>query len=65
MTKYISLLILWLALVFDFSEAQSIETQREDIHKILDGKQAKVGVAIWGSGSEDTLSINGDWHLPM
>ena len=61
----IILSLLLLAAAVEHLKAQSLESMRPDIHKILEGKQATVGVAIWGSYPKDTLSLNGDLHLPM
>tara|TARA_R110001583_G_scaffold5822_3_gene30819 strand:- start:4044 stop:4952 length:909 start_codon:yes stop_codon:yes gene_type:complete len=65
MTKRATLLILFLSTIFSFSNAQSIETLRLKINKVLQDKSATVGVAIKGRKPEDTLSINGNKHLPM
>jgi beta-lactamase class A/beta-lactamase class A VEB len=58
-------ILLVLLFASGLSRAQSLEPIRQNIDKILEGKQATVGVAIWGSNAEDTLSLNGDLHLPM
>ena len=46
-------------------KSQSLESIRPRIAQILENKSATVGVAIQGSKAQDTLSINGDKHLPM
>jgi len=65
MIKRTILLILFLSSIFSFSNAQSIETLRLKINKVLQDKSATVGVAIKGNKPEDTLSINGNKYLPM
>lgn len=65
MTKHATLLTLLLLLTSGFSKAQSIETLRKKINQVLVGKSATVGVAIQGSNPTDTLSVNGNKHLPM
>jgi beta-lactamase class A/beta-lactamase class A VEB len=44
---------------------QNLEVLRQKIVGELKGKHATVGVSIHGEGTQDTLSINGDVHLPM
>lgn len=46
-------------------QAQSIESLRENIEQIISSKNATVGVAIYGTNQEDTLSINGERRFPM
>ena len=65
MTKKAALLTLFFLLTFEFSEAQSIQALKEKINQVLKGKSATVGVAIKGDNAADTLSINGNKHLPM
>lgn len=38
---------------------------RQKINRVIEGKAAIVGVAIKGMHAQDTLSINGNKHLPM
>jgi beta-lactamase class A/beta-lactamase class A VEB len=65
MTKKIIPLILFFLLTSGFSRAQSIDTLRQKINKILEDKSATIGVSIWGINPQDTISINGNRHLPM
>lgn len=65
MTKKTTPLILFFLLTFSFLRAQSIDTLRQKINQILDNKSATVGVAIRGINPQDTISINGNRHLPM
>ena len=55
MTKRATLLILFLSTIFSFSNAQSIETLRLKISKVLQDKSATVGVAIKGSKQEEYI----------
>lgn len=45
--------------------AQTAETLRQKIQKIIAVKHAVVGVAIAGNNGKDSLSINGDGHFPL
>ncbi len=66
MTKKGAPLIILLALfTFNSVKAQSINTLRQKIEKVLQDKSATVGVAIRGTNPQDTISINGGKHLPM
>lgn len=48
-----------------FSHGKSIEPLKVQINTILETKDATVGVAILAGDSSESLSINGDKHLPM
>lgn len=48
-----------------FSHGKSIESLKENINALLETKNALVGVAILAGDSSESLSINGDKHLPM
>ncbi len=65
MTKKLQFLILLNLFIGYTIEAQSIDLLRESIIEVLENKNATVGVAIIGEQPHDTLSINGDKHLPM
>ncbi|MEO9534421.1 MAG: class A beta-lactamase [Crocinitomicaceae bacterium] len=66
MTKKATLLTVLLALLaFESSKAQSIDFLRQRIDSLLEDKSAMVGVAVRGTNSQDTISINGDTRLPM
>ncbi len=58
-------LVLFLFFSIGISKAQSIETLRQSINEILKDKSATVAVVFKGTAPEDTLSINGNKHLPM
>jgi beta-lactamase class A/beta-lactamase class A VEB len=45
--------------------AQTIDSLRQQIHKIISAKNAVVGVSIIGNNGKDTLSLNADEHFPM
>ena len=42
-----------------------VEQLRTKIEQVMQGKKATVGVGIYDCGSRQTLTINGDKHLPM
>ena len=46
-------------------QPQELDRLEKEIQKVIKDKDATVGVAGWGISSSDTLSINGDLHLPM
>lgn len=62
--KVISIIILFL-LALNLIKAQSIDDLRRKINQVLEDKSATVGVAIRGTNPVDTISINGNKHLPM
>ncbi len=62
--KAISIALLFL-LALNLVKAQSIDVLRQNIHQVLAGKSATVGVAIRGVNPPDTISINGNTRLPM
>lgn len=45
--------------------AQSTESLKEEIQKIISAKKAVAGVAVAGKNGQDTFSINGERHFPM
>ena len=47
------------------TSAQTRDTLRKNIQKIISAKNAIVGVSLIGNNGLDTLSINGDSHFPM
>lgn len=63
--KHIILSILLFSVYSTESKAQSINSLQDSIYAVLNTKTAFVGVAIQGMYANDTLSINGDKHLPM
>jgi len=65
MNKILILLIILFSLTFSHSKGQSIDTLKQQINIILADKDAMVGIAIMGPNPNDTLSINGDVHLPL
>ena len=48
-----------------YSKGQSIDDLENRIKTVLKGKNATVGIAILGAAPLDSLSINGNTHLPM
>lgn len=66
MTKKVILLTILFALfALESGKAQSIDILRQRIDKLIKNKSATVGIAIRGTSPQDTISINGDKHLPM
>ena len=63
--KFTTFLLLLLIMGCNIIEAQSLDHLKDNINKVLEDKSATVGVAIRGENPKDTLSINGDLHLPM
>jgi beta-lactamase class A len=63
-TFFFSLALLFLAFYLP-SSAQTLDSLRQNIQRIVSMKSAEVGVAIMSDNGNDTLSLNGDKHLPM
>ena len=60
--------ILFVIFVVSFSSlchGKSIESLEESINALLETKDATIGVAILAGDSGESISINGDTHLPM
>ncbi len=64
MKKALAIIIL-LILVFHYQGLAQTKILRQKILSILSTKKAEVGVSIYGLESKDTISINGNKHLPM
>lgn len=47
------------------SSAQTLDSLRQTIQRTIATKNAELGVAIMSDNGQDTMSINGDRHLPM
>lgn len=62
MKKIISYLIFILVSSFTFAQTDGI---RKEISKIIRGKRATIGVALYDVQTGKTLNINGDKHFPM
>jgi beta-lactamase class A len=65
MTKKVTLISLLFLLTLNLIKAQSIDDLRKKINQVLEDKSATIGVAIRGVNPLDTISINGNKHLPM
>lgn len=65
MKNKLLLFTLLLFLNFHHSKGQSIDKLRQKINRVIVDKDATVGIAIMGLNPSDTLSVNGDRHLPM
>ena len=62
MKKLISYIIFILVSSFTFAQTDGI---RKEISKIIKGKRATIGVALYDVQTGKTLNINGDKHFPM
>lgn len=62
MKKIISYIIFILVSSFTFAQTDGI---RKEISKIIKGKRATIGVALYDVQTGKTLNINGDKHFPM
>ncbi|MCC6396152.1 MAG: class A beta-lactamase, subclass A2 [Bacteroidetes bacterium] len=58
-------LAMLLAAAASAASPQHTDSLRQRILRIIDSRNARVGVAILGSNPADTLFINGDRHCPM
>jgi beta-lactamase class A len=65
MKTFLSSLALFFLALHLPSSAQTLDSLRQNIQRIVSSKNAEVGVAIMSINGKDTLSINGDKHLPM
>jgi beta-lactamase class A/beta-lactamase class A VEB len=65
MTKQIHLTALLFLFISGQIFAQTTDSLREKIKKIISDKNAIVGVSIIGNDGKDTVSINNDKHYPM
>lgn len=61
----IRMFILVCLLGYSQVRAQEMEPLRSQLLKLLDSKDARVGLALQRVGSDDTLSINGDARFPL
>jgi len=60
-----SIYVVLISLVFQNTSAQGTASLRKNLQEIVAGKKCTVGIAISGENGNDTVSINGDKHLPM
>lgn len=65
MTHLLSATIALLLLATLPLKAQSVDSLRKTIERIATAKNATVGVVIMDKNGNDTISINGNKHLPM
>jgi beta-lactamase class A len=65
MKIFFSFLALLFLVLHVSSTAQNLDSLRLKIQRIVSPKSAEVGIAIMSDNGKDTLSINGDKHLPM
>jgi beta-lactamase class A len=65
MMKQFQLITFLFLLLVSKTFAQTTDSLRQEIQKIISTKQVIVGVSIVGNNGQDTLSINGERHFPM
>lgn len=65
MIKQLQLTVLIFLLGTASASSQTIETLRQNIQQIIQSKNAVVGISITGMNSSDTLTFNGERHVPM
>lgn len=65
MMKQLQLTAFLFLLITCTTFAQTTDSLKQEIQKIISTKNAVVGVAIAGNNGQDTLSINGERHFPM
>ena len=65
MTKLILFTTLFILFFSSGTSAQTTDSLRQKIQRIISAKNAFVGVSIMGNNDNDTLSINGDKHFPL
>ncbi len=65
MKNLILLNALLLLVVNSFVSAQNTDSLRDKLLRIINGKNAIVGIAVQSFDGKDTLSINGDEKFPM
>lgn len=63
--KQFQLTALLLLLTVYNSFAQTKDSLKQEIQKIISAKNATVGVAVAGNNGQDAFSINGEKHFPM
>lgn len=65
MTRLFCLTVLTLLFIAGGTSAQTADSLRKKLEKIIAARDAVVGIAISGNDGLDTLSINGNRHFPM
>jgi beta-lactamase class A len=65
MMKQLQLTSLLFLVLVSTTFAQTTDSLRQEIQKIISAKKVIVGVSIVGNNGQDTLSFNGDRHFPM
>jgi len=65
MIKHFKFTLLLLLLFYCQAYAQTPDSLKEKMQRIIASKNVEVGVAIIGNNGKDTLSINGNQHFPL
>jgi beta-lactamase class A len=65
MIKLFALTALLLSFITFRASAQTTDSLRQKIQRIISVKKVVVGVSIVGNNGKDTLSINGERHYPL
>ncbi|MEM9362157.1 MAG: class A beta-lactamase, subclass A2 [Bacteroidota bacterium] len=65
MKKQIIISLLVFTATLGWGQVNSIDRLKQDIEQVLKGKSATVAVSVQGMEAKETLSINGNLHLPM
>jgi beta-lactamase class A len=65
MRKHIQLIALILLFGSESVYSQTTEVLRQRIQQIIQSKDAVVGISIAGMNGDDTLTFNGEKHVPM
>lgn len=65
MTKLLNFTLLLLLLITSQTAAQTANSLRQKIQKIVSAKNAEVGVSIISGDGKEVLAVNGDGRFPM
>lgn len=65
MIKHFKFTLLLLLLFYCQAYAQTSDSLKGKIQRIIASKNVEIGVAIIGNNGKDTLSINGNQHFPL
>lgn len=58
-------ILLLILSITNATSAQTLDSLKQQIQRIVSTKNAVVGVSIIGNNGKDTLSINGKTHFPL
>ncbi|PRX54781.1 class A beta-lactamase, subclass A2 [Flagellimonas meridianipacifica] len=65
MKKQILIILLVFTATLGWGQVNSIDRLKQEIEQVVEGKLATVAVSIQGMEPQETLSVNGNLHLPM